>query len=88
MIYVPGVGEVPISVSRGPEEGPGIGHTIRFTGRVTDVIGKLVPGAVVGLRGPYGRGWPIEQVARPRRPAGDRRAWPRPHAARGAGAPG
>ncbi len=62
MIYVPGVGEVPISVSRGPDEGPGIGHTIRFIGRVTDVIGKLGPGAVVGLRGPYGRGWPIEQV--------------------------
>jgi NAD(P)H-flavin reductase len=62
MIYVPGVGEVPISVSHVPEEGLGIGHTIRFTGRVTDVIGKLGPGAVVGLRGPYGRGWPIEQA--------------------------
>jgi NAD(P)H-flavin reductase len=62
MIYVPGVGEVPISVSHLPEEGPGIGHTIRFTGRVTDVIGKLGPGAVVGLRGPYGRGWPVEQA--------------------------
>ena len=45
------------------EEGPGIGHTIRFTGRVTDVIGKLAAGAIVGLRGPYGRGWPIEQLA-------------------------
>ena len=62
MIYVPGVGEVPISVSSMPRGRPGIGHTIRFTGRVTNVIGKLVPGAVVGLRGPYGRGWPIEQA--------------------------
>ena len=62
MIYVPGVGEVPISVSHLTEEGPGIGHTIRFTGRVTDAIGKLAAGAVVGLRGPYGRGWPIEQA--------------------------
>ena len=35
MIYVPGVGEVPISVSSVPDEGPGIGHTIRFIGRVT-----------------------------------------------------
>ena len=26
------------------------------------MIGKLGPGAVVGLRGPYGRGWPIEQA--------------------------
>ncbi len=62
MIYVRGVGEVPISVSSGPEEGTGIGHTIRFTGRVTNVIGKLLPGAVVGLRGPYGRGWPIARA--------------------------
>jgi NAD(P)H-flavin reductase len=62
MIYMPGVGEVPVSVSHDPEEGPGIGHTIRFTGRVTDVIGQLGPGAVVGLRGPYGRGWPMEQA--------------------------
>ena len=62
MIYVPGVGEVPISVSGSPEEGPGIGHTIRFVGRVTRVIEKLGPGAVVGLRGPYGRGWPMEQA--------------------------
>jgi NAD(P)H-flavin reductase len=61
MIYVPGVGEVPISVSSVSDEGAGIGHTIRFTGRVTNVIGKLLPGAVVGLRGPYGRGWPIER---------------------------
>jgi len=62
MIYVPGVGEVPISVSGGPEEGPGIGHTIRFAGRVTRVIGNLEPGAVVGMRGPYGRGWPLAQA--------------------------
>jgi NAD(P)H-flavin reductase len=62
MIYVAGVGEVPISVSSTSDEGPGIGHTIRFVGRVTNVIGKLQPGAVLGLRGPYGRGWPIEQA--------------------------
>ncbi|MFI5459004.1 MAG: FAD/NAD(P)-binding protein [Isosphaerales bacterium] len=62
MIYVPGVGEVPISVSGAIEEGPGIGHTIRFAGRVTRVIGKLGPGAIVGMRGPYGRGWPMEQA--------------------------
>ena len=40
MIYVPGVGEVPISVSSIAAERPGIGHTIRFVGRVTRVIGK------------------------------------------------
>ena len=62
MIYLPGIGEVPISVSGTPGEGPGIRHTIRFVGRVTQVIGKLGPGAVVGLRGPYGRGWPMDEA--------------------------
>ncbi len=60
MIYLPGVGEVPISVAATPAEGSGIGHTIRFVGRVTHAIEKLGPGTVVGLRGPYGRGWPLE----------------------------
>jgi NAD(P)H-flavin reductase len=62
MIYMPGVGEVPISVSSTPDEGPGIGHTIRFVGRVTRVFAGLAPGAVLGMRGPYGRGWPMEQA--------------------------
>jgi NAD(P)H-flavin reductase len=62
MLYLPGVGEVPISVSVTPDEGPGIGHTIRFVGRVTHAIAVLRPGALIGLRGPYGRGWPLEQL--------------------------
>ena len=62
MIYVPHVGEVPISVSSVPEEGPGISHTIRFVGRVTHVLSKLQSGAVIGMRGPYGRGWPVEAL--------------------------
>ena len=82
MIYVPGVGEVPISVSDAPREGPGIGHTIRFVGRVTHVIEKLGPGAVVGLRGPYGRGWPMEAARGRDVAAGGRRSGPGPAAAR------
>ena len=63
MIYVPGVGEVPISVSqRVRRKGRASATRSASPGRVTDVIGKLGPGAVVGLRGPYGRGWPIEQA--------------------------
>jgi NAD(P)H-flavin reductase len=62
MIYVPGIGEVAISVSGVQADGRGIGHTIRFVGRVTNCLGVLKPGAVVGLRGPYGTGWPLEQA--------------------------
>jgi NAD(P)H-flavin reductase len=62
MLYLPGVGEVPISASATTDEGPGIGHTIRFVGRVTRAIEAIKPGDVIGLRGPYGRGWPIERA--------------------------
>jgi NAD(P)H-flavin reductase len=60
MIYVPGVGEVAISISGAPDMSEGLRHTVRFVGRVTDVLGALQTGAVVGLRGPYGTGWPME----------------------------
>jgi NAD(P)H-flavin reductase len=59
MLLVPGVGEVPISISGTPDEQPGTAHTIRFVGTVTRVIEKLRPGDVLGLRGPYGVGWPV-----------------------------
>jgi NAD(P)H-flavin reductase len=58
MLYVPGVGEVPMSISSDPEE-EDIGHTIRIVGNTTRVIGALGVGDVLGLRGPYGRGWPL-----------------------------
>lgn len=62
MLYLPCVGEVPVSVSGIPREGECISHTIRFVGRVTRAIESLRPGAVIGLRGPYGRGWPLEHA--------------------------
>jgi sulfhydrogenase subunit gamma (sulfur reductase) len=58
MVYVPGVGEVAISISSDPDE-EDLEHTIRIVGRTTRVIERLVPGDVLGLRGPYGNGWPL-----------------------------
>jgi NAD(P)H-flavin reductase len=62
MVYLPGVGEVPISVSSVSADGEpaGIGHTIRAVGRVTRALEALGEGRIVGLRGPYGSRWPIE----------------------------
>jgi NAD(P)H-flavin reductase len=37
-------------------------HTIRALGRVTNGLAALKPGDRVGVRGPFGRGWPLEQV--------------------------
>ena len=62
MLYLYGVGEVPISIMSDPEERDGIGHTIRMQGRVTQGLAKLQPGDRVGLRGPFGRGWPLQEV--------------------------
>ena len=58
MIYVFGVGEVPISISGHPDHPEVLVHTIRAVGAVTDAICALKPGDSVGIRGPYGTGWP------------------------------
>lgn len=59
MMYAFGVGEVPISISGNPA-GQNVVHTVRDVGAVTHAICKLKPGHPVGLRGPFGRGWPME----------------------------
>ncbi|MGA9533795.1 MAG: FAD/NAD(P)-binding protein [Anaerolineales bacterium] len=62
MLYLPGYGEAAISISSDPGEIAGLTHTIRFVGSVTDAFGRLTPGSTVGVRGPFGRGWPLEQA--------------------------
>ena len=61
MVYVPGVVVVAISISSDPDD-EDLEHTIRIVGRVTRVIEGLGPGSVLGLRGPYGNGWPLQQA--------------------------
>jgi NAD(P)H-flavin reductase len=60
MVYVPGVGEVPISISGDPVKAAGLLHTTRAVGTVTNAMRRLSTGDVVGIRGPFGVGWPIE----------------------------
>ncbi|SPE23461.1 Cytosolic bidirectional (NiFe)-hydrogenases (NADP coupled, Group 3b), diaphorase subunit [Acidobacteriia bacterium SbA2] len=62
MIYLPGFGEVAISISSDPGTPQVIGHTIRYAGSVTRAIGRLRAGDMVGLRGPYGSSWPLEKA--------------------------
>ena len=62
MLYLYGVGEVPISIMSDPEDRDGIGHTIRAVGRATEGLAGLKPGDQVGLRGPFGRGWPLQEM--------------------------
>jgi NAD(P)H-flavin reductase len=59
MLTAFGVGEVPISVSGDPcTQGPLL-HTIRAVGPVSSALVNLDAGDTVGLRGPFGTGWPV-----------------------------
>ena len=59
MLTVFGVGEAAISISGDPSEETAFVHTVREVGAVSRAIAKLEAGAVAGLRGPYGKGWPV-----------------------------
>jgi NAD(P)H-flavin reductase len=64
MLYAFGIGEVPVSISRGPTADGLIGHTIRAVGATTKALIGLQPGDSIGLRGPYGSSWPLEITKR------------------------
>ncbi len=61
MVYAPGVGEVAISISSDPEDEV-LEHTIRIAGRVTHVIDGFEVGDTLGIRGPFGNGWPLQEA--------------------------
>lgn len=63
MVWAPGVGEVPISVSS--FEDRTVGLTVRSVGATTAAVCAAEPGGVLGLRGPFGRGWSAVAVDRP-----------------------
>ena len=62
MLYAYGVGEVPISISGDPAKNRSLTHTIRAVGAVTRAIVNTKPGGQLGIRGPYGVGWPVKDI--------------------------
>jgi NAD(P)H-flavin reductase len=62
MLYMFGIGEVPISISGDPGDKNKIVHTIRAYGSVTSRMMALGAGDQVGVRGPFGNHWPVEQL--------------------------
>jgi NAD(P)H-flavin reductase len=62
MMYVFGVGEVPISIAGNPHDAHTLVHTVRAVGGVTNALCALRPGDVVGIRGPYGTSWPLDEA--------------------------
>jgi NAD(P)H-flavin reductase len=61
MLYAFGAGEVPISVSSVDPGGPLV-HTVRAVGATTRAICAAKPGDQLGVRGPFGNSWPLEQA--------------------------
>jgi NAD(P)H-flavin reductase len=62
MLTVLGAGEVPVSISSDPARPGRLGHTVRVAGRVTAAFPALHVGAKVGVRGPFGRPWPLRDA--------------------------
>lgn len=61
MLYAFGVGESAISVSASSADGE-LTHTVRRVGKVTEALSALTPGDTLGVRGPYGHGWPVAEA--------------------------
>jgi len=63
MVSVLGVGEAPISITSSPSRSNGTFQLcVRRVGDVTNALHALKPGAKIGVRGPYGHGFPIEKM--------------------------
>ncbi len=62
MLYAFGIGEIAISLSGSAGSGETFIHTVREVGAVSAAISKLEVGAELGLRGPYGAGWPVNEA--------------------------
>jgi NAD(P)H-flavin reductase len=62
MLSVPGCGEAPISISSSPTRPGALEMCVRRAGRLTSALYRLDSSDLVGLRGPYGNGFPVERL--------------------------
>jgi NAD(P)H-flavin reductase len=60
MLYAFGIGEAAISISGGPGPAGELTHTVQSLGPTSKALFSTRPGTPIGVRGPYGNGWPIE----------------------------
>jgi NAD(P)H-flavin reductase len=61
-LTVPGYGEAPFTPSSSPSVAERMEISILRTGKVTEALHALEPGAKAGLRGPFGKGYPLEKM--------------------------
>jgi NAD(P)H-flavin reductase len=62
MLWVFGIGEAPISISGDPSDDGHLVYTVRSVGEVTQAVVSRSPGEAIGVRGPFGTAWPLEQA--------------------------
>lgn len=62
MLYSFGTGEVPISISGLYRHGTPVLHTIRALGAVSSKLSRVRSGESVGVRGPFGTSWGVEEA--------------------------
>jgi len=60
MLWVFGVGELPISISGDPGNSDQLVYTVRSVGQATNALVTRSAGEDVGVRGPFGTGWPLD----------------------------
>lgn len=60
MLWVFGVGELPISISGDPANPRELTYTVRSVGKATNALVTTGVGQAIGVRGPFGTGWPME----------------------------
>lgn len=62
LVSVMGIGEAPLTVGSLFKDKKTITHTVRMAGQLTSKLSELGEGDTIGLRGPFGRGWPLEKT--------------------------
>jgi sulfhydrogenase subunit gamma (sulfur reductase) len=62
MVSVFGAGEIPLSVSSSPTNNVSFDICVRAAGKVTSALHKLEAGDVIGIRGPFGKGFPVRSL--------------------------
>lgn len=62
VLWIFGVGEVPVSISGDPGDNRELVYTVRSVGHVTQAVVSRSPGEAIGVRGPFGTAWPLEEA--------------------------
>lgn len=62
MVYIYGIGEVPVSISGDAADRRKLLHTTRAVGAVTEAMRALKKGDMAGVRGPFGSVWPLDKL--------------------------